>query len=384
MLYRKLNGTGIEASVLGMGCMRLPVFEDNSIDESRAIDMIRMAIDGGVNYIDTAYPYHEKMSENLVGKALLDGYRERVNLVTKSPSWLIEEKADFMKYLDEQLEKLQTEHLEIYLLHAMNKERWEKMKECKVVEFIDEAKALGKIKNIGFSFHDDADAFKFIIDDYDKWDVCMVQFNIMDQDTQATLDGIKYAGIKKVPVIVMEPLKGGMLAFPSEDILEVYDQADEKKSPVEWAMRWAGQFPEIKVILSGMSTEEQIKENLEIAKRNTVASLTDAENQIVDQVREKYLHKVKVPCTDCKYCMPCPHGVGIPQNFRLLNNIFIYNMPETAVKSYNNFVPKEKWASNCVQCGICEEQCPQDIKIASLMPEVHKVLSGEVAPQEVF
>ncbi len=268
MKFREIGNTNINSSVLGLGCMRLPVVEGNAhqIDEKKAIELIRYAIDHGLNYIDTAYPYHGGNSEVIVGKALKDGYRERVTLITKSPSWLMEQPSDFEKYLDEQLEKLQVSYLDIYLLHALDKKRWENYKKIDIFNEIEKMKAKGKIKHIGFSFHDGYESFEEIIRAY-HWDVCMIQFNYMDIDEQAGLKGVKLAETLGIPMIVMEPLKGGMLATPSDDILEVWKQSSRKWSPVEWSLRYIANFENVKVVLSGMSNLEQLKENLEIADR---------------------------------------------------------------------------------------------------------------------
>lgn len=371
MIKRVIGKTDIESSVLGLGCMRLPIIGDDAsmIDEAKAIDMIRFAIDHGVTYIDTAYPYHGGNSEGLVGKALNDGYRERVTLVTKSPGWLIETKADFFKYLDEQLEKLQTDSLDIYLLHALNKDRWDMYKRIDVFSAIAEAKSLGKIKHIGFSFHDEYEVFEEIVDAY-EWDVCMLQLNFMDMDEQAGMRGLNYAAAKGLPVIVMEPLKGGMLASPSEDIALMWASYSEMRSPVEWALRYVSNFENVKVVLSGMSTLEQIKENIDLADKLTVGNLDEAGERLVERVREAYQSKIKVPCTQCKYCVPCPQGVEIPRVFTAYNKAHIYDTMASTKAAYHANFSKEAKAENCVACGECEPKCPQKIEIINKLKEV--------------
>lgn len=378
MIKRIIGETGLETSILGLGCMRLPIVDDDAskIDEAKAIEMIRFAIDQGVNYIDTAYPYHEGMSETIVGKALLDGYRDKVTLVTKSPGWMIETQEDFFKYLDEQLEKLQTDSIDIYLLHALGKERWETYKKIDVFSAITKAKADGKIKHIGFSFHDEYDVFKEIVDDYD-WELCMLQLNYMDMDEQAGIRGLEYAHSKGLPVIVMEPLKGGMLASPSDDIDALWQSYPEKRSAVEWALRYVANFENVKVVLSGMSTLEQIRENIEIASRLTVGNLDSEALSLVDEVKNAYQSKIQVPCTQCKYCVPCPHGVEIPRIFAAYNRAHIFNIHETIKGQYHaNFSPEAK-ADRCVSCGECEPKCPQKIeiiKMLSVVSEAFKIL----------
>ena len=368
MNKRVIGKTGIESSVLGLGCMRLPIIgEDASkIDEPKAIEMIRYAIDNGVNYIDTAYPYHGGMSESIVGKALADGYREKVTLITKSPGWLIETQDDFFKFLDEQLEKLQTDTIDIYLLHALGKERWEMYKKIDVFSAIEHAKAMGKIKHIGFSFHDEFDVFKEIVDGYD-WELCMLQLNFMDMEEQAGMRGLEYASEKGLPVIVMEPLKGGMLASPSDDIHALWQSYPEKRSAVEWALRYVAHFENVKVVLSGMSSLEQIRENIDIADKLEVGNLSADALALVESVKNAYKSKIQVPCTQCKYCVPCPHGVEIPRVFTAFNRAHIFNMHEVVKEQYHANFSKEAKADQCVACGECEPKCPQRIEIIKML-----------------
>ena len=372
MIYRTIGKTGLDASVLGIGCMRLPIVEGDSdkIDYKKSTEMIRYAIDHGVNYVDTAYPYHGGNSETFLGEALKDGYRERVLLITKAPTWLLNEQADFDKYLDEQLEKLQTDHLDIYLMHALGKDRWDNLKKINVFEAIERAKASGKIKHVGFSFHDNLDQFKVIVDGY-NWDLCMIQFNYMDVLEQAGVEGLKYAESKGLPVIVMEPLKGGMLASPPEDVEALWASHTDKKSPVEWALQYIANFENVKVVLSGMSTMEQLKENIEIADRLLPGTLDDEGLALIERVRATYESRVQVPCTQCKYCMPCPHGVEIPRSFTLYNRAHIFGAIDSIKTQYNSIAYESK-ASNCKECGLCEPQCPQKIEIIQMLKEVAK------------
>ncbi|WP_026486453.1 aldo/keto reductase [Caldanaerobius polysaccharolyticus] len=371
MQYRDFGKTGWKVSALGFGAMRLPVIDgdNNKIDEPKAIEMIRYAIDNGVNYIDTAWPYHGGNSELVVGKALKDGYREKVKLATKLPSWLIKSQQDMDKYLNEQLKKLQTDHIDFYLLHSLNKDHWNKYKDLNVFEWIDKVKSEGKVKNIGFSFHDEFDVFKQIIDDYDGWDFCQIQYNYMDVDVQAGEKGLKYAASKGLPVVIMEPIRGGRLANnPPEPIKELWNTAKVKRSPAEWALQWLWNQPEVTVVLSGMSTLEQVKENIESASRSGVNSLTEEELQLIEKVRNRYKELSPVACTGCNYCMPCPNGVNIPRNFTIYNEAHMYNIFEGSKRDYNGL--KEAKASNCVGCGNCESVCPQHLPIIDLLKDV--------------
>lgn len=371
MEKRSIGKTGVEASVLGLGCMRFPVVngDNNVIDEEKAIEMIRYAVDHGINYVDTAFPYHGGNSEALVGKALKDGYRERIHLVTKSPSWLHETEADLDKYLDMQLERLGVECIDIYLLHTLNQKYWDNYLKLNVFDFINRAKASGKIKHIGFSFHDDYPVFEKIIEAY-PWDLCMLQLNYMDMAEQAGLKGLKHAESLGIPVIVMEPLKGGMLATPSEEIAAIWNKSTLKMSPVEWALSYVANFENVKVILSGMSTLEQLKENIEMGSRLKINRLDEEALAIVKEVENTYKSRVKVPCTQCEYCMPCPQGVQIPRVFTLYNKAHIFSAMDAVKAQYHQFLKPEMQASNCIACGACEPKCPQKIQIIDALKHI--------------
>ena len=378
MQYRKFGRCDFEVSALGFGCMRLPVFDgdDSKINEEEAIKLIRYGIDNGVNYLDTAYPYHKGTSELLVGKALKDGYREKVKLATKCPVWLVKDYEDFNKYLDEQLEKLQTDHIDMYLLHALDKERWDNLKNLNVFKFLDEAVKSGKVKHIGFSFHDELPVFKEIVDAY-NWDFCQIQYNYMDTHYQAGKEGLEYAASKGMAVIIMEPLKGGKLAKnPPEGIKALWNKADVKRTPVDWALRWIWNHKEVTLILSGMGEMEQVVENIKIAEDSLPNTLSDYELILVDQVKSKYNELIKVNCTACNYCMPCPFGVNIPRNFALLNESSMYNDLGGYSKAYNNYMSEKDRAINCKECGICETKCPQNLSIRQHLKEVHTALGN--------
>lgn len=380
MQYRKYGKTNEEVSVLGFGCMRLPVIDGDptKINEEEAIKMVRHAIDEGVNYIDTAYPYHGGASEPFVAKALKDGYRERVKLATKLSPWMVETREDMDHILNDQLKRLETNHIDFYLLHALNDNAWRKFKDLGVIDFLEQAQNDGKIKHIGFSFHDRADLFKEIVDYYD-WSFCQIQYNYLDEFTQAGKEGLEYAASKGLGIAIMEPLRGGSLTrkLPSA-IEEAWQQAPVKRTAVEWALRWLWNHPEISVVLSGMSAMEHVEENVSIGDEALAESLTDEELALIDFAKKTFKEKMKVNCTACKYCMPCPVGVDIPQCFALYNEAHFTEDIPRAKFLYNSFIltKDEEKASNCIECGKCETQCPQNIAIREELKHVAETLEG--------
>lgn len=381
MEYRKFNKFDKPVSLFGIGCMRFPMIQTGDgavVDEEQSIQMIRYGIDHGVNYIDTAYPYHNGESELIVAKALKNGYRDRTYLATKLPVWLVEKYDDMERFLDIQLNKLETDCIDFYLLHALNKSRWDSLMELKVLDFMEKAKANGKIKYICFSFHDNNKTFKEIINAYD-WDMCQIQMNIMDMDEQATVEGLKYAGDKNIPVVIMEPLKGGKLAnrVPDE-IGQIYGQSRIKRTPVEWAFRWLYNFPQVAVILSGVSSMEQLKDNLRIFNDAKANCMDEEELVLIEQVRQAYLKGIKIPCTGCEYCLPCPQRVSIPRIFDLVNSAFMYMSEKDSKNNYQRFIVNDgNDASKCVECGQCENVCPQNIPIMQKLKESHIFLTGQ-------
>jgi hypothetical protein len=380
LLYRTLGKTNEKVSALGFGCMRLPIIDGDTtkIDEEKAIKMIRHAIDEGVNYVDTAYPYHGTgmsnggESEPFVGRALKDGYREKVNLATKLPSWLIKTREDMDKYLNEQLERLQTDKIDFYLVHALNVGVWGNLKKLGISEFLDSAIKDGRIRYAGFSFHDKLDVFKEIVDYYD-WSFCQIQYNYLDENFQAGTEGLKYASNKGLGVVIMEPLRGGKIVrnLP-EAVMNTFEKAEIKRSPAEWALRWVWNHPEVSVVLSGMNIMDNVTENIRVASEAMPNSLTDKELEIMDDVKSVFKERVKVSCTACEYCMPCPAGVNIPKNFTYYNeyNMFVTLQTETELKNrYNSLNASEK-ANKCIKCGKCESHCPQGIKIRQELENV--------------
>lgn len=379
MLYRRMKNSEDELSVLGFGCMRLPVMGEDpqDIDEPEAIRMIRNAIDSGVNYIDTAWPYHNEMSEPLVGRALKDGYREKIFLATKLPTWLIDSREDMDFYLDEQLKKLGTDHIDYYLIHSLTKERWSRVLEHNVFDFIKKAKADGRIRHIGFSFHDELSLFKEIVDSFD-WDFCQIQYNYMDENYQAGTEGLRYAASKGLGIIVMEPLRGGHLVKNQpDDIHQIWGEAGNNVSPAHWGLRWVWDHPEVTVVLSGMTTMEQVESNIRSAGEGTANSLTDKELDMISRVRDIYRERMRVPCTNCRYCMPCPAGVNIPECFNRLNMAYMFEDPQAAKATYNIFLRAGGKASACVECGKCESLCPQHIEIRKYLKEAVEIFETE-------
>lgn len=375
MQYRICGKTQERTSILGFGCMRLPLTDPANpaaIDEPEAIRMIRHGIDHGINYVDTAYPYHGTgmgqpgMSEPLVGKALQDGYRQRVNLATKLPIWLVESREDMDRLLNQQLERLQTDHIDFYLVHSVNSRLWQKVVDLGLFAFLDSAKADGRIRHAGFSFHDKQDLFFKVVDAYD-WSFCQIQYNYMDEAFQAGAAGLQYAADKGLGIIIMEPLRGGKLAGALPQAAEeALNRVDGQRSSASWGLRWVWNNPAVSVVLSGMTTFEQLEANLHDAGDPTTGAMRAEELEAVAAVREALLERIKVPCTACGYCMPCPVGVNIPGCFNFYNNVAMFG-PDNA---YNFWMAPQQKAGNCVGCRKCESHCPQEIKISEELKQV--------------
>ncbi len=376
MLYRTMPGVERELSILGMGCMRLPRIDPHdpkTIDEPLATKMLRYAIDLGVNYVDTAYPYHGKEGEPFVGRALQGGYRDKVFLATKLPTWLINTREEMDTYLNEQLERLQTDVIDFYLIHALNRDRWEKITRLGVADFLDHALKEGKIQYAGFSFHADREHFKEIVDSY-PWTFCQIQYNYLDEHFQAGKEGLEYAAQKGLGIIVMEPLKGGKLTQDiPEAVMDIWNEVDTKHTPAEWGLRWVWNHAEVAVVLSGMSTMQQVEENIRTATQQDGHWLTERELALIEQVKAEYKRQIKVDCTTCGYCVPCPSGVNIPKCFSCYNQAFLFDDVEGMKKNYLQFIPEEHWASRCTACGECERKCPQEIPIITTLQKVARL-----------
>jgi len=375
---RILGKTGESMSILGFGCMRLPVAgpDPSYIDEDLALAMIRKAIDRGVNYVDTAWPYHGAKgfanpgaSEPLVAKALAGGYREKVKVATKLPTWLVNTRADMNRFLDLQLKRLQTSCIDFYLAHTLNARFWETMKLADLGGFFEEARKDGRIKHVGFSFHDRFSVFQEIVEGYD-WDFVQIQYNYLDQAYQAGAEGVKLAARKGLGLVIMEPLRGGFLTNHVPDALRAHLAGVRPAwSLADWALRWLWNRPEISVVLSGMSTMEQVEENLNIACG--AEAFTDADEAAVAFVRDVFLGRIKVGCTGCGYCLPCPEGVNIPRNFTLYNDYFLSDDEKArGVIKYvygNLALAPDEMADRCRRCGQCEEKCPQQLPVGEAM-----------------
>ncbi len=388
MQYRKMGSLEWKVSALGFGCMRLPArrFSLMGADSEESKRIIRYGIDRGINYIDTAWPYHLGESEKIVGETLKDGYREKVKLVTKLPMFLVHRTGDFDRFLNVQLERLQTDHIDIYLFHALNAGSFQRVKQLGLIEKMEEARRQGRIRHIGFSFHDTYPVFKEIIDYYD-WDMAQIQYNYMDTCIQATTEGLEYAHSKGIAVVIMEPVKGGTLANPPQEAADVISRSAIKRTPVDWALQFLWNRPEIATVLSGMSNMQQVVENCDSADRSGINSLSEEENGIITRLADIYQSKILVPCTGCEYCMPCPHGVNIPQNFAILNNISLEKSRIRRIQTrlaYRKLVsgpPRldlEKPngnASVCINCGECVEKCPQEINIPDELEKVDAIMA---------
>lgn len=377
--------------------MRLPTVRliPQRVDATRALSMIRSAVDQGVNYLDTAWPYHFGGSEKVVGQALQDGYREKVHLVTKLFMPLVRKPEDFDGFLDRQLKKLQTDYLDTYLFHSLNKGSFDKLKRLDLMEKMIRAKEKGKIRYIGFSFHDVLPVYKEIVDYY-SWDVTQIQYNYMDTAVQATHEGLTYAASKGMATVVMEPLKGGQLANPPREAMDVMSDAGTRRSAVDWALQYLWNLPEVSVVLSGMSSQKQLDENVISAGRSGVSSLSKEDHEVIQKLVEIYRKNILVPCTACQYCMNCPSGVNIPQNFATINNLAMekgWMMRRTTRRSYKRLVGdpsllnEDKTNGNaavCTDCKVCVEKCPQGIQIPEELKKVDLVLNQGKSLKEVY
>jgi predicted aldo/keto reductase-like oxidoreductase len=378
MKYHKFGTLNWEASALGFGAMRLPIVGNDfgNINESEAIRMMHYAFDHGVNYVDSAYVYHKGNSEVVIGKALKDGYREKVKVATKLPIWMVDSPADFDRFLNEQLKRLQIDKIDFYLLHDLNKIRWPKLRDLGVLKWAEGAITDGRIGYFGFSFHDTYDVFQEIIDAYDNWTLCQIQYNFMDEELQAGKRGLEYAHKKGLAVVAMEPIRGGRLARTPETVARLWADAPVKRSPQEWALHWVWNHPEVTLALSGMSTMQQVIENVAYAERSQPHSLTADEMALIGRVRDTYLSLNQISCTGCRYCSPCPSGVEILRVFEMYNEALIYNSVAEQRKIYRDpeKFRKEGLADNCNKCEQCVEKCPQKLAIPELLEKAHAFL----------
>jgi hypothetical protein len=369
MKYRRFGKLNWKASALGFGAMRLPTIGGDAarIDEPVATRMLRYAIDHGVNYLDSAYTYHRGNSEAFLRKVLEEGYREKVKLATKMPTWLVNCQQDMDKYLNEQLDRLKTS-VDFYLLHGLNKERWQKLKELNVTAWAEKKEDEGKFSHFGFSFHDTYEVFRDIIDSYDGWTLCQIQYNYVDADHQAGTEGLKYAASKGLAVIVMEPVAGGRLAItPPKQVQSLWKRAKIKRTLAELALLWVWNHPEVAVALSGMSTMQQVKENVKTANCSVPSTLSQEELRFTEQLAQKYKKLGFIGCTSCRYCVPCDQGVSIPEIIAFVNEFFIRDESEEVKTKYHEKIKPENQAKKCARCGKCEQNCPQQLPIRSIL-----------------
>jgi predicted aldo/keto reductase-like oxidoreductase len=385
MKYRKMGSLPWEVSALGFGCMRLPTKGLlHRVDEKTAIEILRFGIDQGINYVDTAWLYHMGQSERVLGLALRDGYRQKVHLATKLPMILVQSAAAFDKFLDQQLQRLQTDYLDVYLFHMLTQGQFDKLKRLDLIARMERAREQGKIRHVGFSFHDTLPVFKEIIDYY-HWDMTLMQYNYMDTTVQGTTAGLEYAHGKGIAVVVMEPLKGGRLADPPAEARAVIENAPVERTPVDWALQFLWNRPEVACVLSGMGSRRMVAENCASAAASGVGLLSAAESAVIAELAGIYRRKVAVPCTACQYCMPCPAGVDIPQNFALLNNKTFSEggggrlMRWRLSRAYKRLAKSRKAlgrrdtrgrASLCTGCNRCVAKCPQKIAIPAELKKV--------------
>ena len=382
MQYRTFPNIEWKPAALGFGAMRLPILGTNTadVDIPQTVRMIRYAIDNGVNYLDTAYFYHSGNSEVAVGEALKDGYRKKIKLATKFPIRYVKSPADFDRVFEEQLSRLQTDRVDFYLLHGLNRRNWPLQRDMGVLPWMERKVKEGRVGYLGFSFHDDFEMFKEIVDSYGNWTFCQLHFNYMDVDYQAGRRGVEYAAAKRLGIIIMEPLRGGQLArTPPEAVARVWESASEQRSPVEWALKWLWNYPQISLILSGMSAMEQVVENVAIAARSGAARLDENQLALIDRVRQAYKDLCPVPCTGCRYCMPCPNGVEIPAIFRIYNEALMYNDLRAGKMRYKGpfGVKEDQDANNCLECGECLEKCPQSVQVISWLKKAHADLTSQ-------
>jgi len=369
MLYRHWNTLSLRTSALGFGCMRFKTI-NGKVDEDLAISLLHQAYDRGINYFDTAYVYLDGQSEGVLGRAMKDFNRSSFHIATKYSLWNLTDPTEIIQVIDRQLANLQTNYIDFYLMHAVNKTRLQTMIDLGLMDVIKKWKDQGKIHYIGFSFHDDYSTFKQVLDLF-PWDFCQIQFNYVDKDIQQGLQGYHDLVDRHIPIIVMEPLKGGSLAHFNETIEESF-KTKNNDSMVKWAFRWVSSLPGVMVALSGMNERAQLEENLDIYDH--FEEMTNDDYQFVEKMAAKFKKLEVVGCTKCGYCMPCPFGVQIPNNFSIINDHMMYKNDSSAEWSYGFLESKKGDASVCVACGACLTKCPQKIDIPNRLIDVQDLM----------
>lgn len=372
MEMRQYRDTDVKVSLLGMGCMRLPKVdpEKEDIDYEKAQEIIDYAYANGVNYFDTAYGYHGGQSELFVGQALKKYPRESFFLASKMPIWCVKEKGDVERIFNEQLQRCQTDYFDFYLFHSQNAANFQKCQEFGVYEFLSQMKAEGKIRRLGFSFHDTPEVLRHICDTY-PWDFAQIQLNYLDWEMQDAKAQYQILNDREIPVIVMEPVRGGALASPCEAADILFREERPDKSVASWAIRFAASLPGVLTVLSGMSNMEQVRDNVDTMTR--FEPLTDREREVIDEALEAYRKKDTVPCTGCRYCMDCPFGVDIPKMFSLYNHYVLDRDGEDYLEAYEA-QPESERADQCQACGACMEKCPQHIRIPDQMVTIRETV----------
>lgn len=372
MQYRKFGKTGETVSALGFGCMRLPILNEKSenIDVKRAEEMLNYAYDHGVTYFDTAYVYHRPMhqgiskgfSEDVLGNCFQGAKREKIFYATKLPTFVIQSPDEFEKTLHESLTSLKTDRIDFYLAHSLTKQTWDRMIQMGMLEFLQKAKESGKVRHLGFSFHDELPVFKEIVDSFD-WEFAQIQYNYLDVRVQAGTEGLHYAASKNLGMVIMEPLRGGKLAVtPTEEVRNIWKKSQYDRSMAQRGLMFVWDDPAVSVVLSGMSTLDQVKENVRSADSAIAGTLSDFERSLYAEARKAYWNRTVVPCTGCEYCLPCPAGVNIPSNLNIVNELAMFG-DVTLSKGNYEFQPPSERSENCVQCGVCLTKCPQHIQI---------------------
>lgn len=386
MLYRKVKKNNDQLSTLGYGCMRFSTI-NGKIDEATSKSQLYSAIDRGVNYFDTAYNYHNGESESFLGRILTPDIRKKIKLATKLPQWLVYSREDMDLYLEKQLKKLNTDYIDYYLIHSIDLVMWNRLVDLGIMDFLDEAKKKGLILNAGFSYHGPNEGFNDIVDAYD-WEFCQIQYNYLDEYTQAGKAGLEYAASKDLAVMIMEPLRGGTLTrnMPS-DIQALWHSYHEKRSSAEWALKWILNHPQVTLVLSGMNREEHIDENIKIASEMMPNTMSSEELKLVDKAKTIMQNQMKVGCTGCQYCLPCPYGVNIPTCFELYNDRFL--TPENPKLSKFRYIGqlgvlRASHASLCMDCGKCVKECPQKLDIPNLLNDVAKEMEGPLFKQKIW
>ena len=364
--------------------MRLPTKNNNAdIDKAEASRMLEYGIENGINIIDTAYPYHAEglegsgESERFLGEFLSEtSLRDEVILQTKSPSWAIEEESDFNRYLDEQLEKLKTDYIDIYLLHSLTVPDWNRVNDLNVLDFLDDCLSSGKVKHVGFSSHIEVDYLIEILDEYPKWEVVLTQMNYLDEYYQSGVMGLNYLKDVNVGSMIMEPLRGGRLVqnIPSQ-INDLWNMAETKRTPVEWALQYLWNRDDVDCVLSGMTSFEQVKENIEIASR--VDEISQHDQELIREVARTYRTRLGNRCTRCGYCMPCPHGVNIINCLTEYNIAHMMDDPKASAMQYFTLIDEDSRAENCVGCKECIPFCTQMLNIPEELEKVHEYFGDE-------